>query len=114
MDSIEKCKSELQRLKKSKSIKDRRKNLREADECLIDAISEISKNFLVGNLELSKNKKRNLEKIKKLKKFKNSLEFISSQRPVEERREKIIQSGGFLNILIPATLLLLRSIIKNV
>ena len=114
MNLIKKCKSELKALQKCKSIKDRRKLLRKADKCVIDSISEISKNFLLGNLELSKNKKIDRKKIDGIRKYKKAIEFISDKKPVEKRRVKIIQKGGYLNLLIPASLILLEKFLKNV
>ena len=102
MDLIKRCEPELKKLSKCQSIKDRRKCLRQAKTCVVNAISEISKNFLVGNLKLNK------KKIEKLRKHRKAIELISKRRPVEIRRKEIIQRGGYLNLLIPGALFLLK------
>ena len=103
MDLIKKCESDLLKLKNCKNIKERRILLNEIDDCVIDAVSEISKNCLVGNLKLNKCE------INKLKKYKKVFEILSRKTPLQKRKKIIIQKGGFLaSILIPSALYLLQ------
>jgi hypothetical protein len=45
MDLIFKCKKDLQLIRKCKTIRERRKLIKNSKKCLIDAISEISASF---------------------------------------------------------------------
>ena len=106
MELIKKCENELRKLKNCKNIKERRQIIRNSDNCLIDAISEIAKNCILGNLKL-----KNCE-FNKIKQFRRPIEKLSKKIPIEKRKNIIIQKGGFLNILIPATLFLLDKFMK--
>jgi hypothetical protein len=76
-------------------------------DCLIYAISEISKNCLIGNLPLKKSE------IAKLKKYRKVLRFISGKNSLKKRKKIILQRGGFLNILIPSALYLLSEVFSK-
>jgi hypothetical protein len=102
MDLIFKCKKDLQQIRKCKTIRERRKFIRNSKKCFIDAISEISKNCLIGNLPLNKCQ------FKYLKNYRTVLRKLSKKSPTKKRRNIIIQKGGFLNILIPTALYLLK------
>ena len=108
MDLINKCQEDLKSLKNCKNIKQRRVLINKCKNCLVNAISEISKNCLKGNIKLSKCK------INKLKKYKNVLRLISKRLPLCKRKKLIIQKGGgFLSILIPPALALLTEFLKK-
>lgn len=106
MDLINKCKIDLKKLKICKNIKQRRILLNKSKNCLVNAVSEISKNCLKGNIKLSKCK------INKLKKYKKVLKLISKRLPISKRKKIIIQKGGFLSILIPSALAMLVEYLK--
>jgi len=103
-----KCALELDKLvKETDSIK-RSKLLKQVQDCVIDAISEIAKNCLSGNIPLSE------EDFNKLSKYQNLLRIISKPSPVEIRRNLIIQKGGFIDSLVPAALLLITILLKQI
>ena len=106
--NVLKCTIELDKLVKEKNTTERIKLLKEVKDCVIDAISEIAKNCLVGNIPLTK------EDFDKLSKYQNILRLISKPSTVEKRRNIIIQrGGGFIDTLIPAALILITYIINN-
>jgi len=96
-----------QLVKETDSIK-RSKLLKQVQDCVIDAISEIAKNCLSGNIPLSE------EDFNKLSKYQNLLRIISKPSPVEIRRNLIIQKGGFIDSLVPAALLLITVLLKQI
>ena len=107
-NKILKCALELDQLvKETDSIK-RSKLLKQVQDCVIDAISEIAKNCLSGNIPLSE------EDFNKLSKYQNLLRIISKPSPVEIRRNLIIQKGGFIDSLVPAALLLITILLKQI
>lgn len=108
MDLIKKCKNELVKIKNCKNKKIRKKLILKAKRCVIDAISEICDNFLRGNLSLKK------FKVKALKKFRKSIEFLKTRNSTGKKKKVLIQKGGFLNILIPSALFLLDKVVRNV
>ena len=105
MELIKKCEKDLGKLKNCKNIKERRIIINKSDNCLIDAISEIAKNCIIGNIKL-----KNFE-FNKLKKFKRPIENLSKNISIKKRKKIVIQKEGFLNILIPATLFLLEKVL---
>ena len=73
----------------------------------IDAISEIALNTLKGNIILTP------QLYKKLRKNRNILRSLASKNCSFCKKRKIIgQQGGFLPLLIPATLSALSSLFK--
>lgn len=108
MDLIKKCKNDLKSLKTCKNKKNWKKLILKSKKCVIDAISEICDNFLRGNLKLKK------FKVVGLKKFRKAIEFMKKKRPIKKKKQKLIQKGGFLNILIPSALMLLEKLYNNV
>ena len=107
-DNIINCASELEKIAKEKNIKKRKELIQQAKNCVIDAISEIALNCLKGNIPL-----QNCD-FKKLKKYQNILRNISTVKPVLKRRHLIQQTGGFLQLLIPAALSLVTSIVGDI
>src|SRR5260370_15537501 len=108
-DRVVKCSKELDRIAKAKTPSERKILLSNAKDCVIDAISEIAKNCLSGNIPLSLCDFKNLEKYKKV------LRFLSSQTPINKRRKICAspQTGGFLPFLIPPALSLLATVLGN-
>src|SRR5882757_2590978 len=91
----------IEKLKFIASVKDEklRKKLLVtlSDNCLYNALNEIAINTVKGNVKLSK------KETKKLKKFKFQIKKLSCKTNDSRKKKKlIIQSGGFLPILIPA------------
>ena len=100
------CLPELQRLAVEKNTKERKLYLKEAKDCVIDAISEIALNCLKGNIPL-----KNCD-FKKLKKYQSIVRELSKISPNNRRRNILIQKGGALfPLLIPPALSLIASIV---
>lgn len=76
------------------------------DEQEINAICECILNVLYGNIKISASNKKKLAKYKKI--FKKLLK--SNKKG--EKKQIIVQHGGFLNILIPALISGISSIIS--
>ena len=99
------CAPVLDKITKTKNSKLRNKYLKDANDCVIDAISEIAKNCLTGNVPLKTCDFKQLSKYQKL------LRKLSKKSPVVKRRNLIIQSGGFIPFLIPPALSLIASVV---
>ena len=82
------------------------------DQTAYDALHEMAYNTIKGNVKLKKSHKRKLKRHDKvLKKFC----CLKNKKSLKKRKQLLIQSGGFLPILIPAVASLLTSILsKNV
>ena len=107
-NKVLKCALELDSLVKAKDPIERSKLLKKVKDCVIDAISEIAKNVLSGNIPL------NEEDFNKLSKYQNILRLIAKRSPVDRRRNLIIQKGtGLIDSLIPAALLLISVLITH-
>ena len=75
----------------------------------VKAICECTLNVLKGNVPLSTYQK------KSLRKYKATLRKIGTKKgSLFHKKKLIIQSGGFLNILIPAALSVLTGLIHGV
>lgn len=73
--------------------------IKNSDDALIKALSEISLNTLNGNLELTGGAKN------KLKKYKRKLRCIACpKRKLKSKRNILVQEGGFLPVLISSLL----------
>ena len=107
LKKVLKCVGELDALAQSTTPEERRQLLRRIKDCVIDAISEISKNCLNGNIEY---KKCDLDK---LEKYKEILRKISKKTSAKTRKRYIIQKGGFLPLLLPPALSLLASVVGS-
>jgi hypothetical protein len=101
------CKNELENLVKAKTVKERNKLIRLAEDCVIDSISELAKNCLFGNIPL-----KNCD-FNKLSKYQSVLRKLSKDSSVKKRKHLINQNGGFLNLLIPAAISFLIPLVKN-
>jgi hypothetical protein len=78
-----------------------------ADKQLIKAICEGALNLLYGNLPISESDKE------KLKSFKNLLRKLTQKSSLANKKKLLNQKGGFLNILLPAIVTGISSIINN-
>ena len=101
------CVKELDELVKEKDLTKRAQLVKKLEDCVINAISEIAKNCLSGNIPLSK------EDFDKLTKYHNILRKISQKSPVKKRKKLVLQSGGFIDTLIPSALCFITSVIKT-
>lgn len=92
------CAVELDLISKAKTQKRRVDLIKNAKDCVIDAISEIALNCLKGNFPLKECD------FKKLKKYKTILRRLALNSPVNIRRKLIEQRGGILPLIIPPAL----------
>ena len=106
-DKVLKCAKELDELVKEQNLENRAKLIKNVEDCVINAISEIAKNCLFGNIPLSK------EDFNKLAEYHNILKKISGNTSVKSRRKIILQKGEFIDTLIRAALVLISSVIKD-
>ena len=75
---------------------------------LINKICECILNIINGKIKITK------EDFEKLKPYKNLFrKLLSKQTKIKEKKRLIIQKGGFLQILIPAIISGLASIISS-
>ena len=101
--NVLKCAHELKALQRSKNSSTRQKCLQTAKDCLINAISEIAKNCLAGNIPL-----KNCDF-----QYKNLLKNLSKKSSIATRKKLIIQNGGLLNVLLPPAFALLSNVVAN-
>lgn len=96
MKRIKQNKFYLLLLADCKSKKFKKTLLENCSNDALKAILEIVLNVMKGNVELGEKIRR------KLKKYKKSLrKLICPQLSLKSKRKVLIQSGGFLNILLP-------------
>lgn len=105
MSSAEKNKNFLELLCHSKN-KFRKTLIENASNDQIESICEIVLNILNGNIELSE------KQIKKLSKKKELLRALVKSGPAKEKK-KLIQKGGFLQLLIPSIISGLATIVSS-
>lgn len=107
MDKFRKNIKLLKQLSKCKKIL--RKNiLKFADEELVLSICECVLNTLNGNIKLDH------KIIKKLEKYKKHLRNLADVNLSLKKKKKIlIQQGGFLNLLLPAALTVLTTLLQT-
>ena len=106
---LTKCSEELRKIKNCENLKIKKQLINKANNCVIDVISEIAKNCLLGNLPL---KTCDFEK---LKRYKKQLRLLSKKSSFSTRKHLINQKGGevFLDILIKQALSLLNSYVND-
>ena len=103
------CKEFLKLLSESKTPKRRKLLIDWASKKDIDALSEIALNTLKGNLKLSPNV------FKKIQKHKRTIRLIACKKQKISKKKRIIkQSGGFLPLLIPAAISVVSSIVSAI
>lgn len=93
-----KCSKELNNLLKAKNQETLNNLIKSAKVCVIDAISEIAKNCLYGNIPLN-----NCD-FQALSKYQNILRELSRKSTSSKRKNIINQNGGFLKLLIAPAL----------
>src|SRR5688572_21369187 len=99
-NNIINCSKYLEKIKRAKNNKEKNLLIKKANNCVINAISEIAKNCLLGNIPI-----KNCD-FQKLKSNKLLLYKLASKTPVTTRKRQIIQFGGnpFLRFLIQQAL----------
>ena len=107
-NKVLKCAQELDNLVKERDPKERVNLIKEVKDCVIDAISEVAKNCLIGNIPLSK------EDFSNLSKYQHILRLISRPSSIERRRKLIQRGSGFIDTLLPAALILITYIINKI
>lgn len=95
------------------SNKNRKKILKDVsgERAVYNALEEIAQNTLNGNLKLNSNQ------IRRLKPHRKTLENLcnKSNRNCSKKRKKlIVQSGGYLNILLPVITSLLPTLLSKI
>jgi hypothetical protein len=73
----------------------------------INCVGEISKNVLKGNVRLTAAQRKGLRRRKK------TLQLLARKKTSIHKKKRLIQSGGFLGVLIPAIVSLLGSVIGS-
>jgi hypothetical protein len=101
------CAKSLHNISKNKNPIARNRLILDVEKCVIDAISEIAKNCLAGNINLK------TCDFNKLSKYKKTLRQISKKSSVEKRKRILQQKGGFLSLLIPPALSLIASVVGD-
>ena len=98
MNSIEKILKQKNVLEFISSAKPKYKRniIKTSDNKLIHVICEACENILHGNLPIS------VEDKTKLKKYKSKIRKLASKSSIDHKKHILGQKGGFLNILIPA------------
>ena len=93
------------------SNQNRRRVLRElgGDKTVYNALNEIAHNTIKGKVKLNKSQSR---KLKPHRKILENLCKPTNRNCSKKRKSLIVQSGGFLPILIPALATILSTIIK--
>lgn len=106
---MDKVSNNFETLKKlsccTKRIKDH--VIKKGKRDLIHTICECVHNTLNGNVRLTP------KDLKKLARHKYSLRKLLSKKNLKDKKEILIQKGGFLNILLPSAIALLTSILKK-
>ena len=107
--NLRKC---MEKLKMIASIKDA--NLRKkvlsstTDDCLYKALNEIAINIVARKVPLTSKQKKNLRKYQfKIKKL------TCKTKNKKKRKQLVVQSGGFLPLLIPAVASVITSLIAS-
>jgi hypothetical protein len=109
--NLRECLKHLELVAQIKNAKTRASVLKDISvkDCYYDAIHEITINALKGNIPLSTYQKsglgRNKRKIKAL--------LCAKKRPKKFRTKAVVQSGGWIQYLIPAVGALLGNLIRN-
>jgi hypothetical protein len=82
--------------------------LESVDPKFIQLLCETTHNLLLGNIPL------NDEKLKQLKKYKTKIRKLCSKNTLETKKKLLGQTGGFLNVLIPALITGITSLIETI
>ena len=103
------CLGKLKTISKIKNSTKRKKALNlNYDECLYKALNEIAVNTVKRRVPLS------IKQVNKLKKHKLNIKKLSCRtKNKKKQKQLVVQSGGFLPVLIPAIASILTSILSN-
>lgn len=89
------------------SVKLRKDLIKKFPQSCINCICECCLNTLKGNVPLNSQQKKSLSR------HKHTLRLLADKKvPVNKKRKVLIQKGGFLNILLPAALSVLTTLIR--
>lgn len=107
-NNVIECADYLKLISTAKNEKIRKNLIKEAEDCVVNAISEIALNCLKGNIPL-----KNCD-FKKLNKYKQVLRKISKRNSVLSRKKTILQSGGqLMGVLIPTAIALIEEVVRR-
>src|SRR6218665_708354 len=95
------------KLFKKASVKVRKKILKNCNKTLLCFIRECAKNVLKGKVPLSNPQKSRLSR------FKKKLRHLASKKTLVKVKKKIVQSGGFLGVLLTPVLSFLGLLLLN-
>jgi phosphopantetheine adenylyltransferase len=95
-------------IKKYRTLKDRKHNLKHATKNDLQNISTVFRSFIKGQYPLS------AKDVKKLKKHKQTLANFLKQKKIHKKRDYLVQRGGqIFSILLPAALSLLSTLLHK-
>jgi hypothetical protein len=94
-------------LKKLASKKDQTYLIKNSDEAMMTALCDIVHNILNGHINISARERS------KLSKFKTQLRHLCKHSTLEHKKRYLKQKGGFLQVLIPAAIAGISSIIAS-
>ena len=84
----------------------------DGDLTVFDAMSEISKNYLNKNINVNPIHSKVLSRTKNVKSLKNFL-CPTIRKDCKKRSKALIQSGGYIQFLIPAAVALITSLLSK-
>ena len=113
-DNLKKCMNKLIFLNSVKDEKLRKKIMQSiSDDCLFDGIHEIAKNYHTRIKPKLSNK---IKKLMKGKNEKNISKYLNKSAKLKSKKSKkllMVQSGGWLPLIIPTVASILTSLIKE-
>ena len=86
---------------------ERRTFIHRCEPDFIDCLSECCKNVIKGNVSLNPNQ------VKRLRRYRQSLRQVSKKKTSRKIRRKLLQSGGFLPLLLGPLLGLASSLVAG-
>ena len=106
-DNLKKCLGKLEMIANIKSKTLRARVLADFfDECLFSAIREVLINLVEGNIPIPPNHKATIRRHKK------TILTIANNPPKRFRKQLVVQTGGFLHIVVPAIAAALASYLR--
>lgn len=87
--------------------KKRRQFVRQCDADFLNCISECCENLLKGNVPLTD------RQMKTLRSKKQDLRTVAKKSTPLKTKRKIVQKGGFLNLLLPAIIPIVSAILSS-
>jgi hypothetical protein len=98
--------STIRRLRRM-NASERRNFIRRCEPDFIDCLSECCKSVIKGNVTLNSNQ------LKRLRRYRQSLRQVSKKKTSRTTRRKLLQSGGFLPLLLGPLLGLASSLVAG-